>query len=140
MLSALAGVLFALMPVQQADPAAELQAAVQKLAQADGVQFEVLERTTASARGGGVSSGVGGYQTASGVWKRGLPLQLTVSDQVCFKRGGKMVHKGASGAWQVLDPGKGLPGLGGTDSAGGQSGGEVGVGSSGGTSGSAPVV
>jgi hypothetical protein len=109
MLSALACVLIPLVPVLQADPAAELQAAVQKLTEAEGVRFRVLERGSESQvrkPAAGASLGFGGYQEVSGTWKRGQPLQLSLDDLVAFRQGDKLVYKDTqdkASTWKVYD-------------------------------------
>jgi len=145
MLSVVAGVLFTLAPLQQADAAGELQAALQKLTQAESVQFALVSETASSNQegaGGGGRGGMGGGgpMKASGLWKKGLPMQLTVGDQVAFKQGGKIVHKGSEGQWQVLEMGRGGRGAGGPGGAPGAPGGEgggAGGGAGGGTGGAA---
>ena len=103
MLSALAGVVLALAPVLQADAAAELQAAAQKIAKAETLRFEVRAENSGISGAGGMSSGMGGYTTVDGLWKRGLPLQLTENETVAFKQGEKVVYKDKAGQWKVLD-------------------------------------
>ena len=103
MLCTLAGVLLALAPVHQADAAAELQAAVLKIAQAESLRFEVLAENSGSGGAGGMSSGMGGYTEVVGVWKKGLPLQLNKDEVVAFKQGEKIVHKDKAGQWKVLE-------------------------------------
>ena len=108
MLSALSGVLFAVAPVLQTDAAAELQVAVQKLAQAEGIQFVVRAESSGNQGGSSGSSGIGGYTEASGVSKKGLPLQLTQDEVVAFKQGDTIVHKDKAGQWKVLEMPPGL--------------------------------
>jgi hypothetical protein len=112
MLNALAGCLFALVPGQQADPAAELQLALQKLTQADTVRFEVLEQcvetngeahASAGMSTGSGSVGFSGYVQAAGAWKRGQPLLLTMHDIVAYKQGDKLVYRDMEGPWKVLE-------------------------------------
>jgi len=116
MLSVVTGVLLALAPVQEADAAAELQVAVQTLAQAESLQFKLLSESTSAGRDGGESglgdrrggmTSGGGYTTTKGVWKKGLPMQLSSSGQVAYKQGRKLVHQNEGGQWQVLEMGRG---------------------------------
>ena len=95
-----------------AAPATELQTAVQKLAQAEGIKFSVLsggpessvvtgDRTSPPGAPFGSSSGTVSW--VSGEWAPGLPLKLVRKERVVYTRGDKVVHQTQSGAWEALD-------------------------------------
>ena len=116
-------------PGSSAGPAAELQTAVKKLAQAESIKFSVHaqsyqnsvvtgDRTTQA----GAPMGGGGGDSAwvSGVWGRGLPLKLARKERVAYTKGDKLVHQTESGEWKVFDAL--APWSGGMDLGAGQSG------------------
>jgi hypothetical protein len=102
------------------DPAAELQTAVQKVAQAESLKFSVVAESSESSSlgtasrttqpGATMGSSGGGSTQASGVWARGLPLKLVGKERVVYTQGDKVVHQVASGGWEILDARATLPG------------------------------
>lgn len=103
-----------------AGPATELQTAVQKLAQAEGIRFSVLSGGPESSvvagdgttpPGARIGANSGTVSWVSGEWAPGLPLKLTGKERVVYTQGDKVVHQTQPGTWEALDMRASLVGM-----------------------------
>ncbi len=123
-------------PAAQAAPTiapetkAALAAACKKLADAKSYMFDLTTEMSGGfggGRGGDGGGGAGGGaprppQTTHVEFQSGVPMHVKQGDTEAYVQDGKIVHKNAEGAWELLDRSRGGRGPGGPGGPGGQGG------------------
>lgn len=108
MLAWIAITALSLAPAQDAgphDPTKELAELVAKTARVDSYAFESVIETEREGSGGAGGEGRGGGepQSVSGIFKRGLPMQLRSGELLAYKDGEFVVTQNADGKWELID-------------------------------------